>query len=475
MNLARLLAAITLVGSPAFIPRDWADAPSGRSAPELYASLCASCHGDHLEGGKGPSLVAGSWRHGGDDAALERGILDGYADVGMPAFAQALGPADVRALITFLRETAVRRVEPTPSSSSDLPAGVQRSEVESYRMESVAEGLEVPWSLAFLPGDRILVTERVGRLRVIDHGHLQPEPIADVPPVVVRDEAGLMSVSVPPDYAQSRWVYLTFSDPGPNDTAMTKVIRGRLREGRLVDQQPIFEIPRSRYPPGHVLFGCRLVFDGDHLFISVGERGVTGAAQDPTVPFGKIHRVFTDGRIPPDNPWAGVPGACPSIWALGVRNPQGLARDPRDGALWESEHGPRGGDEINVIQKGKNYGFPVIGYGHDYNGNAINKDRTTQTGMEQPVYFWTPDIAPGGISFYDGKLFPAWRGDLFVAALAGKHLARLVLNGERVIGEERLLLELDTRIRDVKEGPDGALYVMTDRDGGKLLKLVPKR
>ena len=190
---------------------------------------------------------------------------------------------------------------------------------------------------------------------------------------------------------------------------------------------------------------------------------------------GKVLRINTDGTVPKDNPFVGRPNARGEIFALGIRDDQGLTFHPRTGRLWASEHGPRGGDEVNVIEKGKNYGFPVIGYGHDYNGASINKDRTSQAGLEQPAYFWTPDIAPGGISFYSGKLFPAWNGNLFVAALASKHLARLVLQGDRVIGEERLLVELDTRIRDVKEGPDGALYVLTDRDGGKLLKLVPPK
>jgi aldose sugar dehydrogenase len=189
---------------------------------------------------------------------------------------------------------------------------------------------------------------------------------------------------------------------------------------------------------------------------------------------GKVLRINTDGSVPRDNPFVGRDGARPEIFALGIRDDQGLAIHSSTGRLWASEHGPRGGDEINVIQKGRNYGFPVIGYGRDYNGKPINADRTSQSGMEQPAYFWTPDIAPAGIAFYSGKLFPAWRGDLFVAALAGKHLVRLVLKGERIIGEERLLTELDTRIRDVREGPDGSLYVLTDREGGKVLRLVPQ-
>ena len=190
---------------------------------------------------------------------------------------------------------------------------------------------------------------------------------------------------------------------------------------------------------------------------------------------GKVLRINTDGSIPKDNPFVGRAGARPEIYALGIRDDQGMAIHPRTGTLWVSEHGPRGGDEINAIEKGKDYGFPTIGYGHEYTGKPINGDKTAAAGMEQPVYFWTPDIAPAGIAFYSGKLIPGWRDNLFVAALAGKHLVRLVLNGNRVIGEERLLMDLDARIRDVHEGPDGALYVMTDRNDGKILRLGPKR
>jgi glucose/arabinose dehydrogenase len=221
--------------------------------------------------------------------------------------------------------------------------------------------------------------------------------------------------------------------------------------------------------------------DGTLLITSSIPAGVGINSEDYPQPqqldslMGKVLRINTDGSIPKDNPFVGRAGARPEIFALGLRDDQGVAIHPRTGKLWASEHGPKGGDEINVIIKGKNYGFPVIGYGHDYNGKPINGDRTAQAGMEQPVYFWTPDIAPSGISFYTGTLFPAWQHSLFVAALAGKHLVRLVLDGGRVVAEERLLTELDSRIREVREGPDGALYVMTDRDGGKIVRLVPKK
>jgi len=320
-----------------------------------------------MEGGKGPGFIGGHWRHGGKEADLLRGIKQGYPDVGMPAFARTFNDAEFRALIAYLREGSTRAVDPAQGEERPLPAGVQYSERHSYRIESVAEGLDVPWSMAFLPDGRMLVTERVGRLRVLDHGKLNPTPIAGVPEVVVRDEAGLMSVVADPDFSRDPWVYLTFSDPGANGTAMTKIVRARLQGYSLVDQQTIFCIAKERYQKGYVLFGSRLVFQGRYLYFSVGERGMeestTGQAQDRTVPNGKIHRVFRDGSIPPDNPFVKLPNGFGSIWAYGVRNPQGLAIDPVTGELWETEHGPRGGDELNRIRKGRNYGWPAITYG----------------------------------------------------------------------------------------------------------------
>jgi glucose/arabinose dehydrogenase len=291
-------------------------------------------------------------------------------------------------LIAYIHEMTTRSVDPQPREEQPLPVGIQHSEDYAYRIEPVAAGLDVPWSMAFLPDGRMLVTERVGRLRVIDHGKLQPEPIRDVPPVVVRDEAGLMSVVADPDFAQNGWIYLSLSDPGPDDSAMTKIVRGRLRDGAFVDQQTVFAIPRAQYQRNYVLFGGRMVFQGDYLFFSVGERGmhdgITGQAQDLTRPNGKIHRVFRDGRVPPDNPFVHQAGAFASIWAYGMRNPQGLAIDPRNGALWETEHGPRGGDELNRVRRGRNYGWPVITYGMNYDGTPVSA-KTAQRGMEQPV------------------------------------------------------------------------------------------
>ena len=351
-----------------------------------------------------------------------------------------------------------------------------------YEVQTVATGISGGYSIDFLPDGRILLVERAGRLRIIDRSGQISGPLAGLPAIYGGGPQGLCGAIADHNFATNRTVYLAYATrdanaptPAPRLGGFLTIARARLS----TDSTKVEDV--------HVLLnaegiGGRIIqaADGTLLITSSIPAGVGIDSGDWPQPqqldslMGKVLRINPDGTVPKDNPFVGQANARPEIFALGIRDDQGLAFHPRTGRLWASEHGPRGGDEINVIQKGKNFGFPVIGYGHDYTGNPINHDKTTQAGMEQPVYFWTPDIAPGGISFYNGKLFPAWQGNLFVAALAAKHLARLVLQGERVVGEERLLLELDSRIRDVREGPDGALYVLTDREG-KLLKLVPKK
>ena len=352
-----------------------------------------------------------------------------------------------------------------------------------FTTEVVSTGIANGYSIEFIPDGRILLVERPGRLKIIERSGQISAPVAGLPPIFAGGPQGLVGAIADREFASNHTIYLAYTAPDakapspvPRLAGVLTIARARLSADstRLEDVKVLLDAEGI----GGKITQAR---DGTLLISSSIPAGVGINSEDWPQPqqldslMGKVLRINTDGTIPKDNPFVGRPNARAEIFALGIRDDQGLAFHPRTGRLWASEHGPRGGDEINVIQKGKNYGFPVIGYGHDYNGNAINKDRTVQAGMEQPAYFWTPDIAPGGISFYNGTLFPAWQGDLFVAALAGKHLVRLVLHDDRVIGEERLLLDLDTRIRDVKEGPDGALYVLTDRDGGKLLRLVPPK
>lgn len=466
------------VSIAAVSPAAGANSPK-RDVGQVYLDFCSGCHGAAMEGGKGGSLSDGQWRYGGDDASLRRSIRDGYPSSGMPAFAPALDEAETRALITFIREVATRRVDPAKGEEKSLPSGTQRSEEHAFKIEVVAEGFDVPWSMAFLPDGRLLVTERVGRLRVIEKGALQPAPISGVPRAMVRDEGGLMCVVVDPQFAENNRLYLSFSDPGKNDeSAMMKIVRGTLRDGRMEDLEPIFEVPREQYQKTFVLFGGRMTALGSYLFFGVGERGLeeaaTGHAQDLDKPVGKIHRVLLDGTVPEDNPFAAREGMWKSIWAYGVRNPQGLTVDPRNGDLWETEHGPRGGDELNRIESGKNFGWPLITSGVHYDGTPIS-DKTEAPGMEQPVINWTPSIAVSQIEFYRGDKFPRWKNNLFIGSLAQQKFIRVVVEEGREVHREEVFEGLG-RVRDIKTGPDGFLYLALELIGkpGLVVRLVPE-
>lgn len=451
---------------------------AGRDAPALYAELCARCHGPNLEGGKGGGLVDRAWRHGKDEPSLVRSILEGTPAEGMPAFASSVSAEEAGALAVFVREAGGRKSQPVPASDQPFPEGVIATELHGFRVETVAEGIEVPWSMTFLPGDRILVTERGGRLRLVERGRLRPALVGGLPPVATGDEAGLLSVVAHPDFAANGWVYLSYCDPGPDDTAMLKIVRARLRDWTLEEHETIFAFPRERYQPGRILFGGRLAFSGAHLFFSVGVRGTVEGragtpAQDVSAAQGKIHRVYHDGRVPEDNPFRGQPGAIESIWALGVRNPQGLAIDPRDGGLWETEHGPRGGDELNRIERGRNYGWPTVTHGMNYDGTPI-AERSEAPGMESPVVDWTPSIAVSQIEFYSGGTFSRWRNDLLVGSLATQLFLRLRVQDGRVVHREEIFRN-HGRIRDIKTGPDGLIYLAIELVGkpGKIVRLVP--
>jgi glucose/arabinose dehydrogenase len=460
-----------------FAPAAHAAPPGDRTAPMLYEQFCASCHGDHLQGNKAASLVDGAWRHARDDAGLMRVIRDGVPASGMPAFAPALSEAEIRALVVLIRETATRRADPAVRESHTLPSGVQRSEAHSYRIEKVVDGLDVPWSLAFLPDGRLLFTQRTGKLFIATQhpDGWTTDEIKGVPPVWVRDEGGLMSIAVHPNYETTGWLYLTLSDPGENDTGNTKLVRGRLRDGSWADQETLLEAPRSAYTSKGVNFGSRVAFTNGYLYFSFGERGEIGQAQDLSLPNGKIHRLLPDGGIPLDNPFVKTPNALPSIWSYGHRNPQGLAVHPRTGELWETEHGPRGGDELNFIRPGYNYGWPVITHGMNYNGTPISP-LTEKEGLEQPVIHWTPSIAVSPIRFYAGDAFPKWKHHLFLGTLAQQELRRFEVKGDRVVHQELIFKGLG-RVRDMITGPDGALYVALEIPGPDtpdcIIRLVP--
>jgi aldose sugar dehydrogenase len=351
---------------------------------------------------------------------------------------------------------------------------VATSQAGPLSVETVASGLENPWGLAFLPDGRMLVTERPGRLRIVSQAGVLSTPIANVPRVVAKGQGGLLDVVLDPGFAANRLVYLSYSEPREDGRNSTSVLRGRLSDSGTTLENTSVIFRQNPAANSNLHFGSRLIFARDGaLFITTGDRyGLKDEAQNPASHLGKIIRIRPDGSVPVDNP--GKPGWAKEVWSIGHRNVQGAALHPVTGQLWTIEHGARGGDEVNTPRAGLNYGWPVITYGIDYSGLKIGEGRT-KPGMEQPVFYWDPSIAPSGAAFYTGEAFPAWKGSLFTGALAGQMLVRLSLDGEKVTGEERLLTNLQERIRDVRQGPDGFLYLLTDASNGRVLRVRPGR
>lgn len=340
-----------------------------------------------------------------------------------------------------------------------------------FRVNTVVSGLMHPWSMAFLPDGDILVTERPGRLRRVSGGVLQPDPVSRTPEVWAQGQGGLLEVALHPDFASNRMVYLTYSKPVQGG-ATTALFRGRLDGNALVDGSDIFVAQATTDVRVH--FGSRLVFDdAGHLFMTIGDRGVMEQAQNPRNHQGTTLRLTLDGGVPPDNPLVGRSDALPEIWTWGNRSPQGLAFHPATGDLWQTEHGPQGGDELNLIQPGLNYGWPEATYGVNYGSGTRISEFTEREGMESPVHQWTPSIGTSGLAIYDGDAFPEWRGDLFAGGLAGTQVDRIRLDGRRVASIETLLKEEGHRVRDVRVGPDGLIYILVDAPDAPMLRLEP--
>ena len=358
------------------------------------------------------------------------------------------------------------------SLGSAAQAETFKSADYKLRLITVVSGLLHPWGLAFLPDGKMIVTEREGAIRVVSpNGRLSP-PLTGVPEVYASGQGGVLDVTTDPDFIDNQMVYFSYAEPGPGG-AGTAVARARLdlAENRLDGVDVIFrQLPKSS---GGRHFGSRLVFSRDgNLFITTGDRGERDRVQDFSINRGQVIRIRPDGSIPADNPFVGKPGYRPEVWSYGHRNPQGAALHPDTGSLWTNEHGARGGDEINIPEAGRNYGWPVIAYGRHYSGGEIGVG-THKQGLEQPVYYWDPSIAPAGMTFYSGDKFPKWKGNLLVGALKFRLLSRLTLKGEQITGEERMLEGLDERIRDVRQGPQGYIYLLTDSGDGRIIRIEP--
>ena len=362
-----------------------------------------------------------------------------------------------------------------PTTDAAAADRVVRTQDYAIRIVTVASGLDTPWGMTFLDRDRILLTEKPGRMRIVEGGKLLPQPVDGVPPVRAVGQGGLLDVSLHPQFATNSLVYWSYAG-GEGQSIGTEVARGKLSGSaangyRLSDVEVIFrQQPKSS---GGLHFGSRLVWDRDgNLFVTMGERGRMDEAQNLSAHNGKIVRLTDAGRVPPSNPFANKPPTLPEIFSYGNRNVQGAALHPVTGELWAHEHGPQGGDEVNIIRAGRNYGWPVITYGANYGTGTKIGEGTAKAGMEQPLWKWVPSIAPSGMAFYDGDRFPKWKGNLFVGALAGRLLVRLVLDGDTIVSEERITGT--GRTRDVRTGPDGLLYVLSETDGA-LLRLEPSQ
>jgi glucose/arabinose dehydrogenase len=361
----------------------------------------------------------------------------------------------------------------TPSWAQDR-SSVITSEKHSFRLATLVTGLENPWSVAFLPDGRMLVTERAGRMRLVGADfRLEPKPIEGLPESVERGQGGMFDVALHPQYAQNGWIYWAYNAPGAGGWG-TALARGKLQGQRMTEVQVLFSMLHKTRSSQH--FGGRIVFDkSGMLYLTLGDRGDKDRAQKLDDHAGSVIRLHDDGRVPADNPFAKRAGALPEKWTLGNRNMQGAALHPQTGELWTHEHGPQGGDEVNVMRPGLNYGWPVITYGVNYGLGTRIGEGQAKPGMVQPLHVWVPSIAPSGMAFVGGSQFPQWQGNVLVGALRGQMLVRLVLDGEKVIREERLLQGRAGRIRDVRMGSDGLVYLLSDGTDGALMRLEPER
>ena len=437
---------------------------------KVYEQNCASCHGANLQGARAPSMLDDVWVQGADDDSLARSIRDGFPERGMPGWGTKFTGEEIRALVIFIREQRVKFQNGQLVFPKPKDALLVETQLHAYELNTWVGDLEEPWSLAFLDAERAVVTEKRGQAWRIEGGRRAAEPIAGLPAVEAAGQGGLYDVVPHPQFAANGWLYFAFADPRP-EGSLTRVIRGKLRGNVLTAVETVFQAEPGHYIPmrARVHWGGRIAFGPDgFLYFTLGERGQRDHAQELTRPNGKVHRLHDDGRVPADNPFRTRPQAVPSIWSYGHRNPQGLAVHPVSGDIFALEHGPRGGDELNLIRRGANYGWPVITYGMEYSGEPITA-RTHQEGMAQPVAYWVPSLGVCGMNFYTGELFPRWKHHLFLASLSAEELRRLELGDGGVVAQEIIFKGIG-RIRHVITGPDGALYVLLPQ---RIVRLAP--
>ena len=459
--LGLALVIVQVVHSCKNMPR----AAQARDAATNYRMFCAGCHVDNLE-----KFAAKQWMEEAGTASVERSIKDGILDIGMPAFAKTFSDKEIKELAIYMKQgIPADRTLLKPAVTAD---GMVKSEEYNLVIDTVVTGLEVPWGLAFLPNGDLLISERKGTLHTFSNGKLSA-PIQGLPPIMAFGQGGLMDIALHPDYDKNGWIYFTYSAlDTKSDRRMgnTNVMRARLQGNRLTDVQVLFEGTPVTDRGHH--FGSKLAFDGKgHLYFGIGDRGQHfDFPQKLDNSNGKIHRINDDGTIPTDNPFYNTPGAIKSIYSYGHRNPQGTVVHPVTGDVWETEHGPMGGDELNLIKPGLNYGWPVISYGINYDGTILT-ELTEKEGMEQPVLQWTPSIAACGMTFVTGDRFKKWENNILVGSLRFDYVERVVLNGHKIARTEKLVEGIG-RVRNVVMSPDGLVYVGVE-EPGMILRLVP--
>ncbi|MBC7873766.1 MAG: PQQ-dependent sugar dehydrogenase [Ferruginibacter sp.] len=430
-----------------------------------YTNYCGGCHGEKMD-----AFVDRKWKHGSNREELFHAIKHGYENEGMPGFDTTFTDEETYELSDYIL-TGIENLKKYDFGKDVVKVNFFPSKDIDIRLDTIVKGIGVAWGMTFLPNGDMLFTEKSGKLYRVDKSK-KKQQIGGVPEVLYAQQAGLMDIELHPQFRKNNVLYLSYSAVKKSDgkpLSTTAIMRAVLKGNELTEQKIIFEALPYLTPTIH--YGCRLEFDRNgFLYFTVGDRSnYKEHPQSLSNPFGKIHRIKQDGTIPADNPFVNTPGAVTSIYTFGNRNPQGLAMQPSTGIMWEDEHGPRGGDEVNIIKKGKNYGWPVISYGIDYNGVPIT-NITRMEGMEQPELYWIPSIGPGGMTFVKGNRYPAWTGDLMATSMRFGYLNRCKIKGTKIISEEMLVKNMG-RMRDVQQAPDGYLYISVEK--GYIFRLVP--
>lgn len=441
---------------------------------ELYKIHCASCHGDKMQGGLGESLVDNKWIHGESDEQIFNVIKNGVTNTDMVAWGETLSAEEIRSLVIYIRETKYQSAQQQLNSAVVQKNGQFIAANEKFTLARLDNNNAAYWGIEFLPDNGYLVTEVSGKLWHFSEG--KKTEITGMPAVWHRGQGGLLDIALHPDYVNNKFIYLSYAQSDDGHKAMTAIVRGRIEHGRWVTDKQIFKADTKHHLSSGVHFGNRMVLHDKFLYFSIGDRGSKEMAQNLSHPNGKIHRLTLDGNIPSDNPFVDTPKALASIWTYGNRNPQGMTLNTKSNKIWSVEHGPRGGDEVNLIEKANNYGWPLATFGMNYNGTPMT-DKTSMEGMVQPLWHWTPSIAVSSIEFYQKSAFPAWQNKALIGSLAKEELRLLTIVNDKVTNDQ-LILKGQGRIRDLKVAADGSIYLLLNSGSrssrqGAIYRLAP--